>query len=217
MCGIAGFVNLDGSPADSLALQGMIRTLNHRGPDGTGIYTAGPVGLAHNRLSIIDVEGGHQPMDCNDGSLWITFNGEIFNFVELRRELLQRGHSFSTRSDTEVILRLYEEYGLECVRHMNGQWAFAIWDARKRRLFLSRDRLGVRPLFHTTVGRTFVFGSDVKALFAYPGAEREIDLQTLQQIFTFWFPLPPRTVFKNILELPPGHSMVVAPSQRWFT
>ncbi len=183
--------------------------LDYRGPDGTGTYTDGSVGLAHNRLSIIDIAGGHQPMQCDEGALWITFNGEIFNFIELRDELIKKGHRFSTRSDTEVILRLYQEYGPDCVQHMNGQWAFAIWDTKKRRMFLSRDRVGVRPLFYTTAGRSFIFGSELKAVLAHPSVDRDIDVRALGQVFTFWFPLAPRTVFKNILELPPGHSLII--------
>jgi len=183
--------------------------LDYRGPDGTGTYTDGSVGLAHNRLSIIDIAGGHQPMQCDEGAFWITFNGEIFNFIELRDELIKKGHRFSTRSDTEVILRLYREYGPDCVQHMNGQWAFAIWDTKKQKLFLSRDRLGVRPLFYTTAGQSFIFGSELKAVLAHPNVDRDIDVRALGQVFTFWFPLAPCTVFKNILELPPGHSLIV--------
>ena len=220
MCGIAGLFNRDGSSVDPSVLEGMIRTVDYRGPDGTGTFIRGPIGLAHNRLSIIDLAGGHQPMDCDGGSLWITFNGEIFNYLELREGLIQKGHKFLTRSDTEVILRLYREYGVNCVRHMNGQWAFAIWDAERRSLFLSRDRLGIRPLFYTTAGRSFVFGSEIKVLLAHPGVEREIDLQALRQVFTYWFPLPPRTPFRNILELSPGHSLIVeegkAETQRYW-
>ena len=148
-------------------------------------------------------------MSCEGGSLWITFNGEIFNFVELREELIQKGHKFLTRSDTEVILRLYQQYGPDCVTRMNGQWAFALWDAAKRRLFLSRDRLGVRPLYYATSGRSFIFGSEIKALLMHPSLDRKIDLETLRQIFTFWFPLAPRTMFKDISELPPAHSIIV--------
>ncbi len=209
MCGIAGFVNLDDRPADPIVLEGMIRTIKYRGPDGSGIHTDGAVGLAHNRLSIIDIAGGYQPMQCDNGALSIIFNGEIFNFVELREELAQKGYEFSTRSDTEVILRLYQAYGPDCVHHMNGQWAFAIWDAKARRLFLSRDRLGVRPLFYSNIGRTFLFASEIKALLAHPGADRQIDWQTLGQIFTFWFPVSPRTIFKGVHELPPGHSLIL--------
>jgi asparagine synthase (glutamine-hydrolysing) len=209
MCGIAGFLNLDGRPADRSLLERIIRMLDYRGPDGTGTYTDGSVGLAHNRLSIIDIAGGHQPMQCDEGAFWITFNGEIFNFIELRDQLIKKGHRFSTRSDTEVILRLYQEYGPDCVQHMNGQWAFAIWDTKRRRMFLSRDRVGVRPLFYTTAGRSFVFGSELKAVLAHPCVDRDIDVRALGQVFTYWFPLAPRTVFKNILELPPGHSLII--------
>jgi asparagine synthase (glutamine-hydrolysing) len=209
MCGIAGFVNLDGLPADPAVLEKMIRTLHYRGPDGTGAHLDGPLGLAHNRLSIIDIGGGHQPMECDDGSLWISFNGEIFNFVELRADLEKKGHRFRTHSDTEVILKAYQQYGVECVHYLNGQWAFAIWDASNHRLFLSRDRLGVRPLFHAVFGNTFLFGSEVKALLAHPEADAKLNLEALRQVFTFWFPIPPETIFKNVHELPPAHSLIV--------
>ena len=147
MCGIAGIFNFDGAPVAQESLRRMIGMLAHRGPDGTGLHAEHGVGLAHTRLSIIDLAGGQQPMCNEDASLWITFNGEIFNYVELSDELVRKGHRFATRSDTEVILHLYEEKGEDCVQYLNGQWAFAIWDNRRRRLFLSRDRLGVRPLF----------------------------------------------------------------------
>jgi asparagine synthase (glutamine-hydrolysing) len=209
MCGISGIANLRGSRTHSEQLQAMITMLAHRGPDGTGIHCDGPIGIAHARLSIIDLEGGKQPMSSADGSLWITFNGEIFNFVELRDALIQKGHKFVSRSDTEVILHLYQEEGLDCVKHLNGQWAFAIWDASRKTLFLSRDRFGVRPLFYTQTADSFVFASEIKALLACPGVERELDLRALDQIFTFWVTLPPRTAFKNICQLPPGHSLVL--------
>jgi len=165
--------------------------------------------LGHRRLSIIDLATGQQPMSTPDGSFTITFNGEVFNFLELRRDLESRGYRFRTRSDTEVILHLYAEYGKDCVRHMNGQWAFAIWDRRRRRLFLSRDRMGIRPLYYVRTGRAFLFASEVKALFACPEVPRRVDPIGLDQIFTFWAPLPPRTVFDGVCELPPAHSMVV--------
>ncbi len=209
MCGISGLLNLDGCPADSRVLERMVRTLDHRGPDDMGVFVDGALGLAHRRLSIIDIAGGHQPMASADGSLSITFNGEIFNFVELRDELERKGHSFVTRSDTEVILHLYQQYGTDCVHYMNGQWAFAIWDARRKRLFISRDRLGVRPLFYTTAGRAFIFGSEIKALLAHPDMKAEIDLQALSQVFQFWFAVPPKSAFKNIQQLPPAHSLVI--------
>ena len=148
MCGIVGVLEFDPEAWPALdSLRRMARVLTHRGPDGEGFYQSGPVGLAHPRLSIIDLVSGHQPMSNEDGSLWITFNGEIFNYVELRDELLESGHCFRTQSDTEVILHMYAEQGEDCVRYFNGQWAFAIWDAKQQKLFLSRDRVGVRPLF----------------------------------------------------------------------
>jgi asparagine synthase (glutamine-hydrolysing) len=209
MCGIAGMFNLDGAPVTRESLRGMIRMLSHRGPDDTGLHRENGVGLAHARLSIIDLLGGKQPMCNEDSSLWIIFNGEIFNYLELREELLAKGHRFSTRSDTEVILHLFEEKGEDCVRYLNGQWAFAIWDNQRRRLFLSRDRLGVRPLFYTQVNKSFIFGSEIKAIFTHPEVTREIDVHGLDEVFTYWCTIPPTTLFRNIHELPPGHSMTV--------
>jgi len=187
----------------------MIGAIRHRGPDGVGTYADGPVGLGHARLSIIDISGGSQPMPIEGNSLWITFNGEIFNYLELREELIQKGHRFTSRSDTEVILHLYQEEGEKCVERLNGQWAFAIWDAPKRKLFLSRDRLGVRPLFYARAGDTFIFASEIKALAACPEVEFQLDLESLDQIFTFWVTLPSNTAFRNIKQLPPGHSIVL--------
>ena len=169
----------------------------------------GATGLAHARLSIIDLAGGGQPMSIADGTLWITFNGEIFNYVELREELIKKGHTFATRSDTEVILHLYQEEGEDCVQRLNGQWAFAIWDPAKNKLFLSRDRVGVRPLFYTLTDNEFLFASEIKAIFAAADISRELDLQALDQIFTFWVTLPPRTAFRHVSQLPPGHSLVL--------
>jgi asparagine synthase (glutamine-hydrolysing) len=207
MCGISGIVNLRGDPVVAAELAPMIAALAHRGPDAHGFFTLRDVGLAHARLSIIDLEGGKQPMSIEDGTLWITFNGEIFNYVELREELIKKGHKFATRSDTEVILHLYQEEGEDCVRHLNGQWAFAIWDERQQKLFLSRDRLGVRPLFYTRTDNRFLFASEVKALFAHPEVRRELDFRALSQILTFWVTVAPRTAFKNIWQVPPGHSL----------
>jgi asparagine synthase (glutamine-hydrolysing) len=209
MCGIAGIFNLDGATVTTESLKGMIRMLAHRGPDDTGFHMQNGAGLAHARLSIIDLAGGQQPMGNEDSSLWITFNGEIFNYLELREELRSKGHRFATRSDTEVILHLFEDKGEDCVQYLNGQWAFAIWDNKRRQLFLSRDRLGVRPLFHTQVNKTFLFGSEIKSIFAHPGVAREIDVHGLDELFTYWCTIPPTTLFRNIHELPPGHSMTV--------
>jgi len=185
----------------------MIGMLDYRGPDGRGVHLEPAAGLAHARLSVIDLAGGAQPMANEDGSLWITFNGEIFNYVELREDLLARGHHFASLSDTEVILHLYEEFGADAVGKLNGQWALAIWNSRARTLFLSRDRLGVRPLFYTQCGNEFLFASEIKALFAHPGVSREIDPLGLDDVFTFWTTLAPRTIFRGVRELPPGHSL----------
>ena len=209
MCGIAGTLNLDAAPPATGSVEAMLRRLTHRGPDDSGIRVEGACALGHRRLSIIDVQGGHQPMTNEDGSLWITYNGEIFNYVELRAWLEPRGHRFATQSDTEVILHLYEEKGEHCVEDLNGPWAFAIWDSRRRKLFLSRDRVGVRPIYYAFAGRDFLFASEIKALCTHPGLGRDLDLKTIDQILTFWAPLPPRTILRQVSELPPGHSMVV--------
>jgi asparagine synthase (glutamine-hydrolysing) len=209
MCGIAGILNFKGAEVSAELLQQMIRMIRHRGPDASGVYTAGQVGLGHARLSIIDLSGGQQPMSNADQSLWITFNGEIFNYVELREELIQKGYQFATHSDTEVILHMYEDKGEECVRFLNGQWAFAIWDAKRQKLFLSRDRAGVRPLFYCQTTGAFVFASEIKSIFVHPTVERNIDVGALDQVFTYWCTVPPQTMFKGIQELPPAHSMVI--------
>ena len=209
MCGIAGYYRLSLATEQRAGLLArMIGTLNHRGPDGSGTYTDGDAGLAHARLSIIDVDGGRQPMSNEDGTVWISFNGEIFNYVELRTELIARGHVFKTTSDTEVIVHLYEERGPDCVDALNGDFAFAIWDSRKQRLMLARDRAGVRPLYYAMRQGGLAFASEVKALLAVPGIEAALDPIALDQMFTFWFPLAPRTPFRDIAELPPGHVLV---------
>jgi len=186
----------------------MLGMLRHRGPDEFGILLDGEVGLGNARLSIIDLSGGSQPISNEDETLWIVFNGEIFNYIELRADLEARGHRFTTSSDTEVILHLYEEYGPHCFDKMNGQWGIAIWDTEKRRLLLSRDRLGVRPLFYTQVGTTLLFGSEIKAILSDSRVTAEIDPNVVDQIFRFWTPLSPNTVFHGIKELPPGHFLI---------
>ena len=209
MCGICGFLNFGASRVDERLLDAMVHALRHRGPDDEGVFRDAQLGLGHARLSIIDLSAGHQPMGSADENLWITFNGEIYNYIELRRELEERGHCFASHSDTEVILHCYQEYGMECVQRFNGQWAFAIWDKQKQRLFLSRDRLGVRPLYYTWEGGCFFFASEIKALLANQEISREADWIGFDQLLTFWCTLPPRTAFKGIEELPPGHCMSV--------
>lgn len=187
----------------------MIARVAHRGPDARGAWADEHVALAHARLSLVDLEGGAQPMHTADGRLSLVFNGEIYNHVELREQLEARGHRFRTRSDTEVILHQYEEDGPACVERFNGQWALALWDRDARRLFLARDPMGIRPLFYTRAGASFVFASEVKALFAAAGVERALSVRDLADTMTFWTPLPDRTVFTGVSQLPPGHSLLV--------
>jgi asparagine synthase (glutamine-hydrolysing) len=209
MCGIAGVLNLEpGLPPGEQHLRQMLAMIRHRGPDEFGIYLDGHIGLGSARLSIIDLSSGQQPITNEDGTLWIVFNGEIFNYVDLRPELEAKGHRFSTQSDTEVLLHLYEEYGPRCLERLNGQFAIAIWNTRTQSLFLARDRLGVRPLFYASTNGSLVFGSEIKAILTDPRVNADIDPVTLDQIFTFWSPLSPRTIFRGIAELPPGHYMV---------
>jgi len=210
MCGIAGvFALAPGAEGpDRALLARMCGALRHRGPDEFGIYRDQRAGLAHARLSIIDLAAGQQPLCNEDDSLWLVFNGEIFNYLELREELLAAGHRFRTRSDTEVIVHAYEQWGAEAFARFNGQWAVALYDRRKQELVLSRDRHGVRPLYYVEQGGRLYFASEVKALFAAPEVPRALDHVGLGEVFTFWAPLAPRTVFQHVRELEPGHSRV---------
>lgn len=214
MCGIAGFYGTPGGalPPERL-LDRMVASIVHRGPDAQGTVLDGPAGLAHARLSIIDVAAGQQPMANADRTVWVSFNGEIFNYVELRRDLIARGHRFRTESDTEVILHLYEEMGPDCVTAFNGDFAFAIWDRRRNQLMLARDRMGVRPLFYAERAGCLYFASEIKALLA-AGVEAAPDPVALDQVFTLWFPLSPRTMFRDVLELPPAHILIATPQGR---
>jgi asparagine synthase (glutamine-hydrolysing) len=187
------------------ALRQMLALLRHRGPDEFGILLDQETGLGSARLSIIDLAGGSQPIANEDNSLWIVFNGEIFNYIELRSELQSQGHLFRTSSDTEVILHLFEEYGTDCLSRLNGQFAIAIWDSTRRRLLLARDRLGVRPLFYTQAGNTLLFASELKAILADRRVAAELDPVVIEQVFRFWGPSGSATVFRGIFQLPPGH------------
>ena len=166
MCGIAGIADAGHHAVDSALIHRMCQSIVHRGPDDEGLFVKGGVGLGMRRLSIIDLAGGHQPIFNEDRSIWIVFNGEIYNFSELRRELEQRGHRFGTNSDTEVIVHLYEEHGSECVQKLRGMFAFALYDERRRRLLLARDRLGIKPLHYAVVNGRLWFGSEIKAILA---------------------------------------------------
>ncbi|MGC4155020.1 MAG: asparagine synthase (glutamine-hydrolyzing) [Propionicimonas sp.] len=204
MCGICGIVT-NGPEPDLTVVTAMMGRLHHRGPDGSGYLRDHRAVLGHTRLSLIDFAGGAQPIGNEDGSLWVTFNGEIFNYVEIGEELRERGHVFATRSDTEVIVHAFEEWGADCFNRFNGQWAIGLWDRRSSRLILARDRMGVRPLYyHLSPGR-IAFASEVKALFADPVVPRELDPAGLDQVLTYWSAVAPRTPFAGISQLPPGH------------
>ncbi|PKL39661.1 MAG: asparagine synthase (glutamine-hydrolyzing) [Spirochaetae bacterium HGW-Spirochaetae-1] len=212
MCGIVGIYNRrSNTSASQKVIADMIKTLHHRGPDETGFYCNGPVALGHSRLSIIDLSGGSQPIYNEDRSIVVVFNGEIFNYIELRETLVKQGHSFYTHSDTEVIVHLYEQYGLDFVHHMNGQFAIALRDEKKKSLVLVRDRLGIRPVFYTVTGDgSLIFGSEMKAIFQHPMVNPEFDPAGLNEVFSLWGNIPPRTVFKNISELAPGCMLMVS-------
>jgi asparagine synthase (glutamine-hydrolysing) len=209
MCGFAGYAGEGFGPerAPSL-LSAMADAIAHRGPDGRGIWTAPGIGLSHVRLSIVGLDDGQQPMTSADGRYTIAFNGEIFNYVELRDELKARGAVFRTGSDTEALLQLYAYDGEHCLDKLNGDFAFALWDAAEQRLILARDRMGVRPLFYTEHKGTLYFASEVKALLTVPGIEAELDPFALDQIFTLWAPIAPRTAFRDIFELEPAQMLV---------
>ncbi len=211
MCGIVGICKLEAAKdIDVQTLARMMGTIRYRGPDEAGVYLDDRIGLGHVRLSIIDLAGGGQPIHNEDQTLWIVWNGEIFNYPELKERLVQQGHRFYTTSDTEVLLHLYEQEGPECLAWCNGQFALAIWDSRRQELFLARDRVGICPLHYTVHDGRLIFASEVKSIFAVPEVPRRIDPDAVNQVFTFWTVLPGRTVFQNVHELPPGHFMQVS-------
>jgi asparagine synthase (glutamine-hydrolysing) len=210
MCGIAGYLDLRGERgADEAVLRRMAATLRHRGPDDEGYLVDGALGFGFRRLKIIDLDGGAQPMTNEDGSLVLVCNGEIFNYRELREELTAAGHAFKTRCDVEVLLHLYEEHGPGLLDRINGQFAFALWDRRARRLLLARDHFGVNPLFYATFGGTFLFASEIKAILAHPLARREVDLTGLDQVMTFPGLVSPRTLFRGVASLAGGRLLLV--------
>jgi asparagine synthase (glutamine-hydrolysing) len=209
MCGIAGFVNLRNGGAGAQDLRRMMDAIAHRGPDGHGIYEDGTAFLGHRRLSIIDVAGGHQPMANETGSVHITYNGEIFNHAAVRPKLEQAGHRYTTRCDTETIVHAYEEYGSDCVTRFRGMFAFAIWDAGRRRLFCARDRLGIKPLYYFWNGRVFAFASEIKALLQHPDVRTEFNATLLAEYLTFGYTSGDATLFGGIRKLMPGHTLTL--------
>ncbi len=209
MCGIAGLINKHhDAEANERLVQKMCAVIQHRGPDHTGTWSEGRVGLGMTRLSIIDRAGGFQPIYNEDKTVWIVFNGEIYNFKELRRELQTKGHSFYTHSDTEAILHLYEEYGEECVNHLRGMFAFAIWDKKQQKLFIARDRLGIKPLHYYFDGSCLLFGSEIKSLLQVETLTPQVDYQSLVYYFFYGYTPDPGCMFKDVKKLPPGHTLV---------
>ena len=211
MCGIAGQYCYHGGTPDAGLLTRMSERLAHRGPDGEGTYIAGNIALAHRRLAIIDLSpDASQPMTSEDGSLWLVYNGEIYNFLELRKELIAKGHRFHSKSDSEVILHAYEEWGAGCLARFNGMWAFALWDEKRQELFCARDRFGIKPFYYTQVGGTFLFASEIKALLAHPDAGKSPDDEMLGA-YLAWGVLDhsEKTMFTGIFQLKPAHALVV--------
>lgn len=209
MCGICGIFNFASqAPADVIRLKRGTDAMAHRGPDDEGFYIDCELGLGNRRLSIIDLPGGHQPLGNEDGSLWITFNGEIYNYRDLRSELASRGHQFRTASDTEVILHLYEERGVDCLNDLRGMFAFALWDSRQRRLFLARDRLGIKPLFYRISPEGLCFASELKALRRVTAGDFEADPQAVYDFFAFRYIPAPNTLYRGVLKLLPGHYLL---------
>ena len=206
MCGICGIFHSERTRrVNRDLLAGMNQQIVHRGPDDDGFFVEENVGLAMRRLSIIDIQTGHQPLSNEDGNVWIVFNGEIYNHQDLRKDLESRGHRYRTKSDTETIVHLYEEYGSECVEHLRGMFAFAIWDRRKRRLFIARDRLGIKPLYYRFDGRTLLFGSEIKTILAYPGVKPEFNHGVLAEYLAFGYLAGEETMYAGIRKLMPGH------------
>src|ERR1017187_1655892 len=208
MCGIAGILEFGrDARASAGALREMCRVISHRRPDDEGFYTDGAVGIGMRRLSIIDVAGGHQPISNETGTIWIVFNGEIYNHSDLRKDLEARGHRYKTNSDTETIVHLYEEYGRDCVNHLRGMFAFAIWDREKRSLFVARDRLGIKPLYYRLTSEFFLFGSESKVILAHGGVRPEFHSSALPEYLAFGYLSGEETFYDGIRKLLPGHRL----------
>jgi asparagine synthase (glutamine-hydrolysing) len=210
MCGICGIYNLDSRvPIDRAGLEAMNARIAHRGPDDEGFYVSGNLGIAMRRLSIVDLQTGQQPVTNEDETIWLVYNGEIYNHAELRAQLITKGHHFRSRSDTEVIVHLYEQYGTDCVNHLRGMFAFALWDSRRRRLFVARDRLGIKPLYYRLTGDNFLFASEIKAILAHPSVHAELNLPALPEYLAFGYLAGPQTLFQGIQKLSPGHTLEI--------
>jgi len=214
MCGICGKFAFDSQAMVSPSLvKAMADSIRHRGPDDEGYYVAGQIGLGFRRLSIIDLKSGHQPLANEDDSIWIVFNGEIYNYQELRAFLLEKGHTFKTRTDTEVIVHLYEEFGPACLEKLRGMFSFAIWDQNAKTLFLARDRVGIKPLYYHLTGTALVFASEIKAILADPSVDREVAPELIDRFLTFQYMPGEETLLKGIQKLAPGHYLLVKDGQ----
>jgi asparagine synthase (glutamine-hydrolysing) len=211
MCGIAGIVNMDGRPVARAELAAMTDALAHRGPDGDGLHLDGPVGLGQRRLAIIDLVGGIQPMANEDDSVWVSFNGEIYNYKELHRDLESRGHRFRSCSDTEVIVHAYEEWGARCVEHFRGMFAFAIHDRRRGEVFVARDRLGIKPLVYSRQANRIAFASELQSLETLPGLPLRLNLAAVDAYLHLGYIPAPATIYHDVYKLPPGHTMTLGP------
>jgi asparagine synthase (glutamine-hydrolysing) len=210
MCGISGIVNFDpGAPVNARLLQEMTDAMSHRGPDGRGEYVAGCVGLGHRRLSIIDLGGGAQPMCNENGTVWVTYNGEIYNFEAVRSDLESRGHLFKSSSDTEVIVHAYEEWGEQSVQRLRGMFAFAVWDERRRQLLLARDRVGIKPLYYANTGSALVFASELKSLLVHPAVSRRMNPRAIDRFVTYYYLPGTDTPFADVHKLEPGHFLIL--------
>jgi asparagine synthase (glutamine-hydrolysing) len=208
MCGVAGIIDYTGKSESIPAVKEMLRSFNYRGPDESGIYHSPIATIGNVRLSIIDLATGQQPLSDISGRFWIVFNGEIFNYIELREDLEKKGVKLKTQSDTEVLVNLFAIYGEKCLNLLNGQFAVAIWDKKEEKLFIARDRVGIRPLFYTVANGVLYFASEIKALFENRDVKRELNPESLAQIYTFWTAITPATAFRDISELSPGHYLV---------
>ncbi len=209
MCGIAALLNVDGTPVDPTVLAGITRAMSHRGPDGEGYRVEAHVGLGHRRLAIIDLEGGKQPISNEDGTVWITFNGEIYNYRELRKTLVGLGHQFRTDTDTEAIVHAYEEWGAACLQRLRGMFAFVIWDRRKQELFLARDRFGIKPLLYWQTPHVFAIASELQALRSHPDFNAVISLPAVDLFLHYQYIPAPHTIYENVHKLPPAHYLIV--------
>ena len=215
LCGICGIFSFDNSiPVEQNTLEKMCRALKHRGPDDQGTLIDGNVGIGNRRLDVIDLKLGHQPMTNEDSTIWIVYNGETYNFMELRESLIQKGHVFSSQSDTEVLIHLYEEKGENFIREINGMFAFAIWDKNKQCLFLARDRSGKKPLYYTFVKGQFVFASEIKGLLQHPEINRTVDRRSLREYLLYGYIPAPNTIFKNIKKLEAAHTLTVTSDKK---